>query len=284
MIHLKQYKVIEIAGIDAQKFLQGQLTCDVVKLEIGKQTLTAHCDPKGKVSGLFRLYKISEEQFLIIVHHSLLPEALEQLKKYAIFSKVTFTEKDTFVYGGIVDAINGDIFAKINENLTAIKLEENSNRYLVLSDETIEATKHSDDWDLLDIQQGIPILLPQNRLNFIPQALNLQCIEQAISFKKGCYIGQEMVARAKFRGVNKRAMFTLYGDICSDITLSEIGLAVEMQLGKNWKLTGTILHSIVVEKQLWVQVVLNKDIAPDMAFRVSGVNLAIYPLPYLLEN
>ncbi len=283
MIYLKQYKVIEIAGIDAQKFLQGQLTCDVVKLEIGKQTLTAHCDPKGKVSGLFRLYKNSEEQFLMIVHHSLLPEALDQLKKYAIFSKLTFTEKETFVYGE-VDKTSGDIFTKINKNMIAIKLEENTNRYLVLSNESIESTQNSDDWDLLDIQQGIPVLLQQNRLNFIPQALNLQCIEQAVSFKKGCYIGQEMVARAKFRGANKRAMFTLVGNISDDLILPEIGSAVEMQLGENWKLTGTILHSMVVEQQCWVQVVLNKDIEPDTIFRVSGVNLKIYPLPYLLEN
>ncbi|MDG6881186.1 tRNA-modifying protein ygfZ [Phocoenobacter uteri] len=283
MIHLKQYKVVEIAGIDAQKFLQGQLTCDVVKLESGKQTLTAHCDPKGKVSGLFRLYKVSEEYFLMIIHQNLLPESLDQLKKYAIFSKVTFTEKEALVYGK-VDETSGDIFAKINENMTAIKLEENTNRYLVLSDESIEASQNSDDWDLLDIQQGIPVLLQQNRLNFIPQALNLQCIEQAISFKKGCYIGQETVARAKFRGANKRAMFTLCGDISSEMNLPKIGSAVEMQLAENWKSTGTILYAMATKQQLWVQVVLNKEIDPDTTFRINGVNLAIYPLPYSLEN
>ncbi len=64
-------------------------------------------------------------------------------------------------------------------------------------------------WEVADIQAGLPNLSPQTQNEFIPQALNLQAIEQAISFTKGCYIGQETVARAKYRGANKRAMFIL---------------------------------------------------------------------------
>ena len=57
---LEQYRLIEIAGVDAEKYLQGQLTCDVAKLEIGSHILTCHCDPKGKMSALFRLYRASQ--------------------------------------------------------------------------------------------------------------------------------------------------------------------------------------------------------------------------------
>ena len=64
-------------------------------------------------------------------------------------------------------------------------------------------------WEVADIQAGLPNLSPQTQNEFIPQALNLQAVEQAISFTKGCYIGQETVARAKYRGANKRAMFIL---------------------------------------------------------------------------
>ncbi|MDP8034062.1 folate-binding protein [Pasteurella atlantica] len=276
MIYLKQYKVIEVAGLDAQKFLQGQLTCDVAKLEMGKQTLTAHCDPKGKVSGLWRLYRQSENQFLIIIHQDLLPEAIDQLKKYAIFSKVTFTEKQIFVYGCIEQNISGEIFAKIYQNHTACQLEENSSRHIILSEHPLDATENSEYWDLLDIQNGIPILLKQNRLTFIPQALNLQDIEQAISFKKGCYIGQETVARAKYRGANKRAMFTLVGTLSENSSLPDIGSAVEMQLGENWKSTGTILYSLIADNQLWVQVVLNNDISTENIFRINETKLSLF--------
>lgn len=98
-VQLSQYRLIEIAGLDAEKYLQGQLTCDVAKLDAGSQTLTSHCDPKGKMSALFRLFKASSEQFFAMMPADLLPEALVQLKKYAVFSKVTFTELDTPIFG-----------------------------------------------------------------------------------------------------------------------------------------------------------------------------------------
>ena len=96
---LNQYRLIEIVGADAEKYLQGQLTADVTKLAIGEHTLTSHCDPKGKMSALFRLYRAQAEQFFAIIRCELLPEALVQLKKYAVFSKVTFTELDTPLFG-----------------------------------------------------------------------------------------------------------------------------------------------------------------------------------------
>ena len=66
-ISLNHYDLVEVAGVDAEKYLQGQLTCDVVHLAVGASTLTAHCDPKGKMNSLFRLIKLSAEQFLILM-------------------------------------------------------------------------------------------------------------------------------------------------------------------------------------------------------------------------
>lgn len=280
MINLKQYKVIEITGLEAEKYLQGQLTCDVEKLENGQQTLTAHCDPKGKMSALLRLYRESAEKFIAIIHQSLLPLALDNLKKYAVFSKVEFVEKETHVYG----TASGEIFAKFCKEKTACKIEEVQPRYLILSDETLESVENHEFWDVLDIQNGVPILLKENQLQFIPQALNLQLIEQAISFTKGCYIGQESVARAKYRGANKRAMFGLSGEISENFANIEIGSKIEMQVGENWKSTGTVLQAVSDENKLWVQVVLNKEIETNTQFRMNGVALSILPLPYQLEE
>ena len=92
-ISLNQYDLVEVAGVDAEKYLQGQLTCDVVHLAAGASTLTAHCDPKGKMNSLFRLIKLSSEQFLILMPKNLFTP-LEHLKKYAVFSKVTFQVLD----------------------------------------------------------------------------------------------------------------------------------------------------------------------------------------------
>ena len=62
-ISLTQYQLIEVQGADAEKYLQGQLTSDVVRLASGATTLTAHCDPKGKMNAIYRLFKVSSEQF-----------------------------------------------------------------------------------------------------------------------------------------------------------------------------------------------------------------------------
>lgn len=278
-VKLEQYRLIEVVGVDAEKYLQGQLTCDVTKLEIGKQTLTCHCDPKGKMSSLFRLYRHSAEQFFIIVRKELLPEALVQLKKYAVFSKVTFTELETAVFG----TTSGEIFAKNCDEMTACTIDETTNRYLLWGDKALETNSESSVWDLIDIQQGVPILHSANQFELIPQATNLQMLEQAISFTKGCYIGQETVARAKYRGANKRAMFTFVGNFDKG-ELPEIAGHIEMQLGEHWKTTGLILSRMVSENRLWLQVVMNKDVEPEASFRIGDIALTMFQLPYTLEE
>ncbi|MDP0297789.1 folate-binding protein YgfZ [Glaesserella parasuis] len=279
-VALTQYRLIEVAGIDAEKYLQGQLTCDVAKLAVGEQSLTCHCDPKGKMSALFRLYRATAEQFFLIIQQDLLPDALVQLKKYAVFSKVTFTELDQALFG----TTSGEIIAKFNENVTACYLDEEPKRAIFWGDIAVEANGDGSLWDLIDIQQGVPLLYKANQFELIPQATNLQQLDKAISFTKGCYIGQETVARAKYRGANKRAMFTFVGNVEGEIELPAVASSIEMQLGENWKSTGTILAVQRYQQQLWLQVVLNKELEPEANFRVGNVSLALFELPYSLEE
>ncbi len=275
---LNQYRLIEITGADAEKYLQGQLTADVTKLAIGEHTLTSHCDPKGKMSALFRLYRAQAEQFFAIIRCELLPEALVQLKKYAVFSKVTFTELDTPLFG----VANATALANLSENATALVLSCAQKRAIVWG-ETLTTHGESALWDLADIQDGLPILAKANQFELIPQAANLQAVENAISFTKGCYIGQETVARAKYRGANKRAMFILVGN-SEQAECPEAGQALEMQLGENWRASGTVLAAVHYQQQLWVQIVLNKEIEADTLFRFNDTLLKICELPYALEE
>ncbi|MCV5397138.1 tRNA-modifying protein YgfZ, partial [Escherichia coli] len=99
-----------------------------------------------------------------------------------------------------------------------------------------------------------PVIDAANSGQFIPQATNLQALG-GISFKKGCYTGQEMVARAKFRGANKRALWLLAG---SASRLPEAGEDLELKMGENWRRTGTVLAAVKLEDgQVVVQVVMN---------------------------
>ena len=135
-------------------------------------------------------------------------------------------------------------------------------------------------WLALDIEAGFPIIDSATSAQLIPQATNLQALD-AISFKKGCYTGQEMVARAKFRGANKRALFWLAGKAGVVPAAND---ALEMQMGENWRRTGTILAACQLDNgEVWVQAVLNNDLEADTVLRVQGDEggkLKIQPLPY----
>lgn len=271
-VQLPQYRLIEISGVDAEKYLQGQLTCDVAALAVGDSTLTAHCDPKGKLSAIFRLIRRSEEQFYMLVRTTLLPLALDNLQKYAVFSKVTFSTLEANLVGIIGE--QAEIEAEYS-----VKFADR--QVLINPKSAVDFSADFTQWDLADIQQGYPILTEKTQLEFIPQALNLQCLEQAVSFQKGCYIGQETVARAKYRGMNKRAMFALKAE--TDL-MPEIGSEIEMQLENGWRKTGTILSAVNFNGVLWLQVVLSNQLEAEQQFRLSeeGAALALLPLPYEL--
>ncbi|SEQ10400.1 CAF17-like 4Fe-4S cluster assembly/insertion protein YgfZ [Basfia succiniciproducens] len=273
LIHLTQYKLIELTGVDSEKFLQGQLTCDVTKLKTGDSTLTAHCDPKGKVSSVFRLIRVAQEQFYLLFRTDLLPAGLDQLKKYAVFSKVAFAEPEVQL-AGVIGENCGQFSASfvVNSGNAAI---------LINPAELLEFNASAEAWDCVEIQRGYPILSAKTQNEFIPQALNLQCIEQAVSFQKGCYIGQETVARAKYRGANKRAMFIFKAR--SQI-IPEIGGEIEMRLENGWRKTGVILSAVNFGEVLWLQVVLNNRLEDGQQFRLptDETALELYPLPYEL--
>ena len=279
---LSHYTLIEMAGMDAEKYLQGQLTCDVTKLAAGESTLTAHCDPKGKMSALFRLIRQDEQTFYMLLKSELLPSALDQLKKYAVFSKVTFTPLDWQIIG----AAGTKGIEKCGQFSAQIRIDVNAQQpRVILLNPTclaLEPTVEAQVWDLLDIQDGVPSLAAATQLEFIPQALNLQSVEQAISFHKGCYIGQETVARAKYRGANKRALFIF---VARTQSLPEIGSALEMALGNNWRATGTITSAVNFHDVLWLQAVLNTPLEEGQAFRLPNCQtlLDMQPLPYELS-
>ena len=275
-IRLDQYQLIEAHGADAEKYLQGQLTADLIALPSGANTLAAHCDPKGKMNAIFRLLKVDSEQFFLLIKKDLLPSALDALKKYAVFSKISFDLRDWQIVGLI-----GKKCGKIEPRFT---LEIDEQRAILLNESALPINFNADEkiWESADIQAGLPNLSAATQNLFIPQALNLQAIEQAISFTKGCYIGQETVARAKYRGANKRAMFILKG---KTQTLPAIGDEIEMRLESNWRKTGSIINAVNLDGLLWLLVVLNNDIEPTQVFRLAQdeTALSVQPLPYALN-
>ena len=137
------------------------------------------------------------------------------------------------------------------------------------------------DWRGLMIQAGLPDMQAEHQGEYIPQMLNLQALG-GISFTKGCYLGQETVARAKYRGANKKAMFILAGHATDLITANQ---DLELQLGENWRRTGTVLSRYQDGEQCLLTSVLNNDLEPDAVLRIKGQDdsrLSLQALPYTL--
>lgn len=158
--------LIKITGTDAKKLLQGQLTCNVDDVTPSTSCLGAHCNPQGRVISLFRLFQYQDAYYLYMPK-SLVPIALNALKKYSQFYKV--------------------------------ELSDASNEL-----DTIQAAIQLDPYT--DIQKGIPAIYPETSGKFLPHDINLPNLH-AINFDKGCYTGQEIIARMHYRGTPKNHLY-----------------------------------------------------------------------------
>ena len=306
LMTLDDWALATISGPDSEKYLQGQITADVSHLTDEQHLLAAHCDAKGKMWSNLRVFR-RNEGFAWIERRSLRDAQLTELKKYAVFSKVTIAANDDLVLLGVAGfqarAALAPLFAALPDAATPVVsegatsllwFEHPGERFLLVTDvdtanRVTDALRgeaqlnNSQQWLALNIEAGLPVIDSANSGQFIPQATNLQALG-GISFKKGCYTGQEMVARAKFRGANKRALWLLAG---SASRLPEAGEDLELKMGENWRRTGTVLAAVKLEDgQVVVQVVMNNDMEPDSIFRVrdDANTLHIEPLPYSLEE
>ncbi|MDP1573580.1 MAG: folate-binding protein [Coxiellaceae bacterium] len=161
------FSTLKFSGVKTQDFLQGQLTCDIHLLsEHGKYSLAACCDHRGRMIANFWVIQWHDD-FLFILPETMCDITKTHLEKYAAFSKVIITKTDC------KDAI-----------------------YHVLN--TAEST-----WHQKNIAKGLCILQPKTSLLFTPQMINLEKLG-GVSFDKGCYVGQEIVARTEHLGTLKR--------------------------------------------------------------------------------
>ncbi|MFB2872083.1 MULTISPECIES: tRNA-modifying protein YgfZ [Aeromonas] len=286
---LTKIAITRLSGQDRVKYLQGQVTCDVNALQPGQSTLGGHCDPKGKLWSDFRLLCL-EESLLLLTTPSVLERQLPELKKFAVFSKVEIAADErhaTGLAGKGTDAWVAAQFGLEQSGLVAggmaVKIEQD--RWLLVSSEQADALPAGDEslWWGLEIKAGLPHMEAVHQGEFIPQMLNLQALD-GICFNKGCYMGQETVARAKYRGANNRALFLLAGNATEPVNAGD---TLEIQLGDNWRRSGMVLNAWQHQGQVWLTAVLPKDTEADARFRLKqeeSSQLTLQPLPYELTE
>ena len=220
--------VLAVRGADAGKFLQGQLTCNLNYLSDSRASLGARCTQKGRMQSSFRIL-LEGDGVVLAMASELLEPQLADLKKYAVFSKSKLTDESAaWVRFGLEHGDNTltclglDLPAETdslvrNESLIAIRISPNRAELWAPADQAdaIKARLSAalpeaelNQWLLGQIRAGIGQVMPSTRELFIPQMLNLQAVG-GVSFKKGCYTGQEIVARMQYLGKLKRRLYRL---------------------------------------------------------------------------
>ena len=218
--------VLAIRGADAKTFLQGQITCHLSYVNDNRSSLGARCTPKGRMLSSFRVL-LENDGYLLAMDYEILVAQLAELQKYAVFSKSKLTDDSALwsrfgLYRGdtALTALGIELPAEPNStvhhnNMIAIRVSTELSELWVHADEgpclrkrllshLVEAPLNN--WLLAQIRSGIGHVTPATREQFIPQMLNLPALD-AVSFKKGCYTGQEIVARMQYLGKLKRHMY-----------------------------------------------------------------------------
>lgn len=228
LVKLHQTQLLLVKGPDTSKFLQGQVTCDLRELSTHATRIGAQCNPKGRILLSFRALQIDADTIALRIPVSMMDKAKSSLGKYIVFSKAKLhgdNEYNLFgLYGDGAKRAAETIFSKLpadNDDWT----EQDGNLLIQLAQDRFECwIKSADaatveqqlvdhtvegdinDWELLNIRAGIAEIYPETIELFTPQEINYQLIN-GINFRKGCYTGQEIVARLHYRGKLKRHMY-----------------------------------------------------------------------------
>ncbi len=215
---LSQLAVLTISGNDAGKLLQGQITCNINDITEESGSLGALCNPKGRAIATFLLVKKGAD-FLMVLPRELLEPIKKRLQMYVLRAQVTLTDSsDTLCLIGVRDPSTAPAEALSCRQL-APTISVNFFQRTLLITEPEQAIAlwqsyltqgftpaHVEHWHYLDIVAGMPWLTLATSEQFIPQMLNLDQLG-GISFNKGCYTGQEIIARTHYLGKAKRALF-----------------------------------------------------------------------------
>ncbi len=216
-IALPNTHVIYAQGRDAAVFLQAQLMNDVAALADGEWQYTGWLNPQGRVMALFQLLKLSDQQFLIVLNSLSAEWLIDNLKRFVFRSKVSFsTIPSLFACGEILPALTPlpavqEFVGTVESQITINMPNALCHRRLTLSQtESVLDDPCHDQWQCIDIAIGWPWIDDTLQNLWTPQMLSLQTLN-AFSLKKGCYPGQEIVARTHYLGKSKRHLVSIAG-------------------------------------------------------------------------
>lgn len=227
---LSHLRFIQVSGDDAEIFLQGQFTNDIRQVSPEHHQMGGYCTPKGRMLANFRIFS-HNGSYVLQLPEDTSEALLKRLSMFILRSQVTLEDaSDQLVVIGLAGECSRELltskFALLpqapgdsiqQDGVTILNISGPTPRFEIIGQaEAMEslwtelATKanpaNPELWSLLDIRAGIPTIYSGTVESFVPQMTNMQLID-GVSFDKGCYVGQEVVARMKYLGSLKRRMY-----------------------------------------------------------------------------
>lgn len=212
--------VIEASGADAAAFLHGQLSQDIVQLPVGQPALAAYCSPKGRMLASLWVWRVDADRFWLVLDRSLLPATLKRLTMFVLRAqcKLRDATEELTVVGAAWPAVQAD---KAPEGFVPLPGQHRTATGSALGCTLLPApeaatrlaagpTLDEARWAWLQVLTGVPHITAATADQFVPQMVNYEVLG-GVNFRKGCYPGQEVVARSQYRGTLKRRLFLVQG-------------------------------------------------------------------------
>ena len=307
MCDLSHYALLAAQGNDAVTFLQGQLTNDIATVDDSHSQLNAFCNNKGRMISNFRIFR-NEGTLFISLPQALAAPTLEKLQHYILRAEVAMGDvSDALLRIGVNGSQAAEklraLFGALPENSNDVAQFENAilircaaeHRFeLYATPETMPAHWQAlrevctpvgaGMWELLDIRNGIPVITAATSEAFVPQMTNLDLLG-GVSFTKGCYTGQEIVARMHYLGKLKQRMYR----ISIDTSIAPAaGDALSAEDAKSTQEVGTIISAQrVAENTTEALAVIQNAYAAAGKLKLGapdGPDVHLLELPYLLES
>ncbi|MEJ2480134.1 MAG: folate-binding protein YgfZ [Acidihalobacter sp.] len=305
---LSHFGLISVHGEDATDFLQGQFSNDVAQVGAEHSQLSSYCTPKGRMLANFRLFKIGDTYYLRLPQ-TLVEPTLKRLRMFVMRSQVTLenaddalsrigwsgpnaaTELSTALGGVAVPETPDETLS--HDELSVLRVPGIHPRFEIYGQ--LEAVQRLWDrlnvhgapvgaacWGLLNVLAGIPTVYPQTSEAFVPQMANMELIG-GVSFQKGCYPGQEIVARTQYLGNLKRRMYRVHIDLEETVPGQEIVDAAKGETGMVGRLVEGYRHPDGGIEGLAVLQI--KSVEEDADLRLDtakGLRVRVSPPPYPL--
>ncbi len=220
--------VIRASGADAASFLQGQLTNDVASLDGGSARLAGFCSAKGRLQASFVVWRPAADEFLLSCQREILAPTLKRLSMFVLRAKCRLSDaSDELAVFGVAgepaEALLDDVAVwqvRARAQTTLVRLPGAAGverAWLVApaashADLASAAALSIDTWRWLEVESGIVTIEAATVDRFVPQMVNFELVG-GVDFQKGCYPGQEVVARSQYRGTTKRRVFLFDCDV-----------------------------------------------------------------------